>query len=47
MTNYIMLTIGCLLIGLSQTESIIPQSWVGAFLCVGVITIVWAIIWDR
>jgi hypothetical protein len=46
MTNYIMLAIGCLLVGISQTKEMIPNSWIGSVLCVGIITIVWSIIWD-
>ena len=47
MTNYIMLCIGCILVGASQTKGMIPDFYVGAILSVGIITIVWSIIWDR
>ena len=46
MTNYIMLAIGCLLVGASQ-NGMIPNLWIGSVLCVGIITIVWSIIWDK
>lgn len=46
MTNYIMLAIGCLLVGASQ-NGMVPNSWIGSVLCLGIVTIVWSIIWDR
>lgn len=46
MTNYIMLCIGCLLVGASQ-NGMIPELFVGAALCVGIIIIVWSIIWNK
>ena len=46
MTNYIMLCIGCILVGASQ-NGMIPDFYVGAALSAGIITIVWSIIWDR
>ena len=46
MTNYIMLAIGCLLVGLSQ-NGMIPDFYVGAALSTGIIIIVWSIILDR
>ena len=47
MTNYIMLAIGCLLVGLSQTRKLVPELYIGSILCTGIIIIVWSIIWDR
>lgn len=46
MTNYLMLFIGCLLVGFSQTKDI-PELLIGSSLCVGIILIVWAIIWNK
>jgi hypothetical protein len=45
MTNYIMLAIGCLMVGASQ-NGMIPEFFIGSVLCVGIITIVWSILWD-
>ena len=46
MTNYIMLAIGCFMVGASQ-NGMIPDSYVGAALSAGIISIVWSIIWDK
>jgi hypothetical protein len=46
MTNYVMLAIGCLMVGVSQTKGMIPELFIGSVLCVGIITIVWSILWD-
>jgi len=46
MTNYIMLAIGCLLVGASQ-NGMIPDLCVGAALSAGIIIIVWSIIWNK
>ena len=46
MTNYVMLVIGCLMVGVSQTKEMIPNLWVGSILCLGIVTIVWSILWD-
>lgn len=42
-----MLGIGCLLVGVSQTRKLVPEFWISSLLCVGIIIIVWSIIWDR
>lgn len=47
MTNFLMLAIGCMLVGASQTKGMIPEFWCGSVLCVGIIIIVWSIIWDK
>ena len=46
MTNYLMLCIGCMLVGASQTKGMIPELFIGSVLCVGIITIVWSVLWD-
>ena len=45
MTNYIMLCIGCILVCASQ-NGMIPDFCVGAVLCVGIIIMIWSILWD-
>lgn len=46
MTNYVMLAIGCFLVGLSHSKGIVPEFWDSSLLCVGIVTIVWSILWD-
>lgn len=47
MTNFIMLCIECILVGVSQTKGMITELWVSSVLCAGIIIIVWSIIWDK
>lgn len=44
MTNYILLVLGCIMVSLSQYTVLFDLN--GSLLVVGIITMIWGVIWD-